>query len=251
MQSTLATGARRLLALSPTLRHSHPHAKSVFTTNTINTSNPMNNNLDTPGSLSDLANRASPAGEVLKSTVLHKHFLTLRCVQVKHSDGRVLDWDVIGQPKQNPAFATVFPYNTKTKTTTLLVEYAQGTNEFKYTFVAGGFEPHKHTSIEETALKELSEEARLTTSRLVRLLPDGHEGVAELKWAATKFVPFIALDPCVDTDPQPRDAEETIEIYRDVPLDKVEEIILQGNMMLPAVQTYFMAKSYLQKNNLL
>ena len=60
--------------------------------------------------------------------------------------------------------------------------YAQGPNKLLYTFPAGQWNRSKSASMEECARAELSEEAHLTGGEMIQLLPQGHEGVAELKW---------------------------------------------------------------------
>jgi hypothetical protein len=77
-------------------------------------------------------------------------------------------------------------------------------------------------SIQETAVLELSEEGRLTGGEMIRLLPDGHEGIPEVlalcsnclqvKWCQNKFIPFLCMDPIPDPNPLPRDAEGIIKL---------------------------------------
>jgi hypothetical protein len=74
----------------------------------------------------------------------------------------------------------VFPFFTKTKTTTVLLEYQQGINQIKYTLTAGAFDRKKHQTIVDTAKAELSEEANLKGGRMISLLPEGHEGIMEV-----------------------------------------------------------------------
>ncbi|KAJ3282383.1 hypothetical protein HK104_010922 [Borealophlyctis nickersoniae] len=137
------------------------------------------------------------------------------------------------------------------KTTTLIIEYAQGTNDLKYTLAAGGYERDKHASILDAAQCELSEECRLTAERWISLLPEGHQGIGEVKWSRNRFIPFVALDPVVDETPLARDYEELIEVCPDVTMEELDKIILRGDMMLPAVQTVLMAKDWLKKQGLL
>lgn len=51
-------------------------------------------------------------------------------------------------------------------------------------------------------------QAMLTGGQWVRLLPDDHAGLAEVKWCMNRFVPFLVIDPHHDVDPGSRDAEE-------------------------------------------
>jgi hypothetical protein len=50
--------------------------------------------------------------------------------------------------------------------------------------------------------------ARLTGGAWSRLLPDDHPGLAEVKWCANRFDPYLVIDPVRDGDPGSRDAEE-------------------------------------------
>lgn len=47
---------------------------------------------------------------------------------------------------------------------------------------AGGVDPGKHSSIDEAARAELSEECHLRGGTLTRLLPHDHPGIVEGKW---------------------------------------------------------------------
>ncbi|KAJ3412285.1 hypothetical protein HDV05_000996 [Chytridiales sp. JEL 0842] len=165
--------------------------------------------------------------------------------------GQVVEWDVVGHAAENPAFCVVFPFFTKTKTTTLLLEYMQGINRIRYSLVAGAFDRKKHKTISDTATSELSEEAYLTGGRMVCLLPEAHEGVMEVKWCRNRFIPFLCIDPEIDPNPLPRDAEELIQLERDVTMEELDEIIVSGDMSLTGTQTIVMAKAWLQKNGML
>ncbi|KAI8927839.1 hypothetical protein BC831DRAFT_451250 [Entophlyctis helioformis] len=177
----------------------------------------------------------------------YKRFLSVWSRRVRFADGREIDWDVAGHNTHVPTFATVFPFNTKTKTVRVIIEYAQGPNVMTYSLTAGGFDPNKHKDILETAQHELSEEARLHNGVWIRLIPDDHDGIPELKWCRNKFVPFLVLDADDDLTPRERDAEENIQVV-DLPLDDLQQHILRGLVMLPAVQTTLMATDWLKRN---
>lgn len=53
----------------------------------------------------------------------------------------------------------------------------------------------------------------LEGGELVELLPPDHPGIAEVKWCANRFTPFLCIDPVPAADPGARDAEEE---YMDV-----------------------------------
>ncbi|KAI9356078.1 hypothetical protein BD770DRAFT_420417 [Pilaira anomala] len=193
------------------------------------------------------------AAKIVNETVLHKRYITVWNRTTQFEDGRVIDWDVVGHDTPYPTFVVVFTFDTKKKTTCILKEYAQGTNEIKYTCVAGSYDQRKHQSVLEAAQHELSEEARLKGGEWINLLPANHspDGISELKWGKNRFIPYLCLDPIEDENPLERDAEEYIQVVKGVIIDHLESFITQGEMMLPSVQTSWMALSYLRKNNFL
>ena len=53
-------------------------------------------------------------------------------------------------------------------------------------------------------------------------------------------MPYLCLNPIADPNPLERDAEEDIQ-WMDISLLHLNELILKGEMSLPAVQTCLMA----------
>lgn len=72
-----------------------------------------------------------------------------------------------------------------------------------------------------------------------------------MKWSSNRFYPFLVIDPEIDTEPKQRDAEEFIELIPDQSIDSIEHRIFNGEMILASAQSYWMAKNYLQLNNLI
>ncbi|ORX49917.1 hypothetical protein DM01DRAFT_1409363 [Hesseltinella vesiculosa] len=197
-------------------------------------------------------NTQGTAAKVLVETISHKRFITVWNRQTEFDDGRIIEWDVVGHHTPYPTFVVVFAYNTTNKTTCILKEYCQGTNEIKYTCVAGSVDRRKHQSPMESAKYELSEEARLTGGDWVCLLPpEQQDGISELKWGRNRFVPYLCLNPEIDAKPRQRDLEECIQVVNDVPIADLKRFITKGEMMLPSVQTCWMALEYLAEQNLL
>lgn len=58
----------------------------------------------------------------------------------------------------------------------------QGPNQLVWCLPTGGYDPRKHASYEACARAELSEEARLAGGTWEPLIPEGHPGIAEVKW---------------------------------------------------------------------
>ncbi|KAF1805287.1 hypothetical protein FB192DRAFT_1362196 [Mucor lusitanicus] len=198
-------------------------------------------------------NTKGTAAKVVSEEIQHKRYITVWNRTTEFDDGRVIQWDVVGHSTPEPTFCVVFTFDTKTKTTCILKEFAQGTNEIKYTCVAGSYDRRKHASITQAAQHELSEEALLTGGQWINLLPSDYneDGVSELKWGKNRFIPFLCLDPIKDENPMARDAEEYMEVVHDVTIKDLKTFITRAEMMLPSVQTCWMALSYLEEHELL
>jgi hypothetical protein len=178
--------------------------------------------------------------EIVEQKETYKRYLTLQNRTVKFPNGKIIEWDVVGHStKHLPNFVVVFPFDLKTKTTTLIQEYCQGTNELLYTFASGGFDYGKHKTLEDCIRAEMSEEVNLKGGEIVNLLPEGHEGISEVKWCVNKFWPVLVIDPKIDHNPLPKDYEEYIIVHRNVSLERLEELILEGKLLLPSVQTAY------------
>jgi hypothetical protein len=104
----------------------------------------------------------------------------------------------------------------------------------------------------DSAQHELSEEAHLKGGQWIDLSPKEQPlGISELKWGTNRFVPFLCIDPIVDEQPLERDAEEYMEVVKDVSIADIKHFVTQGQVMLPSVQTIWMALEYLTENSLL
>lgn len=104
----------------------------------------------------------------------------------------------------------------------------------------------------QAAQHELSEEAHLTGGHWISLCPSSQpDGISEVKWGRNRFVPYICINPVVDENPKERDAEEYIEIIKDVSTDDFTQMVMRGEVMLPSVQTGWMAIEWLKENKYL
>ncbi|KAI3635267.1 hypothetical protein MIR68_006833 [Amoeboaphelidium protococcarum] len=179
-------------------------------------------------------------------------FLKVWHRKVQDPTGKVIDWDVCGHNStEYPTFAITFPFFTQSKETQLILEYSQGTNQLIHTFASGAFDRLKHGSIVECAKAELAEEMHLTGGQWVPLLPDGHEGISELKWGTNKFFPFLVIDPVADDNPPALDHEEFIIQQKKISIDSLHQMTVEGKLMLPAVQTAYMALDKLRRLGLI
>jgi len=190
---------------------------------------------------------------IVSEATVYSRYLCVIDRQVEFPNGKIIKWDIVGhQFNKDCVFVCSFPFDTKTKTTTLIKEWCQATNRLTFGLPCGHYDSKHHTSYQHAAECELSEEAQLKDAKWVKLLPEEKkEGIMEVKWCKNHFFPFLALDPIVDTTPLPRDQEEYINIYHNVSIDKVKEIIMSGEMQLHSVTTSFMALQYLEKNGML
>lgn len=101
-----------------------------------------------------------------------------------------------------------------------------------------------HKTLEGAAWAELSEEAHLCGGEMHRLLADS-ASIAEVKWCANRFTPFIVVGCGKDERPGTRDQEEFIEVER-VTVRRLREIMRSGEMMLPSITTAYWAFEWLE-----
>ncbi|RUS19782.1 hypothetical protein BC937DRAFT_86917 [Endogone sp. FLAS-F59071] len=232
-------------------------------------SNPASTPIDITSNTNELSiNTEGTAVTIIHDEKLYKRYLTVWNRRTRYADGREVEWDIVGHDIPTPTFVCVFTFDTKKKETCLIKEFCQGTNEVvsftrtessrhkvpltKYTCAAGAYDRKKHTSPLDTAQQELSEEARLTLGTWISLLPPAQpQGISELKWGRNRFIPYLVLDPIVDSAPLARDVEEYMEVRSGVPISKFREMVMRGEVLLPSVQTGWMAIEWLRKEGYL
>ena len=205
--------------------------------------------------------------KVHEEKLVSKRFLKYWHRKVEFPDGRVIDWDCVGESSPGPHFCVIFPYNSQTRKIRIIREYWQGTNEMGYSLASGGFDSKKHKSIGDCARMELLEEARLTISeeKLIPLIVKKNDesiesflfdstntfGIAELKWSRNRFIPFVCIDAQEDNENLGvLDDEELIHV-QDIGLEEWNKLILEGKVALPSVQTTLMALDYLQNQKII
>lgn len=179
------------------------------------------------------------------STILYKRYLTV-WNRVKNINGNNIQFDVVGRSGPYPNCVCIFPFNTHDSTVTIIKEYHQGTNEWKYGLPAGYFELEKHGDVLNAAQAELSEECKLTNGTWFNLLPEGY---SELKWVTNKVVPFLCINPVSDLNPKKQDVEENI-ILKKIHIRDLYSLIIQGKVSLTSTLTMLIAMNYLEKNTL-
>eukprot|EP00238_Polyblepharides_amylifera_P011671 CAMPEP_0196584240 /NCGR_PEP_ID=MMETSP1081-20130531/46346_1 /TAXON_ID=36882 /ORGANISM="Pyramimonas amylifera, Strain CCMP720" /LENGTH=234 /DNA_ID=CAMNT_0041905379 /DNA_START=280 /DNA_END=984 /DNA_ORIENTATION=- len=213
---------------------------------------------------------------VEKEEVVYSRYLTVFNRSVRFPDpatgkpGAVHEFDIAGHPRADFQFSVVFPFHPAPPAAsvpaastlngngggrrggevTVLREYCQGLNQFLYCLPTGGFDPKKHKNLEDCAIAELSEEAGLCGGSFIRLLPDGHPGIPEVKWSLNRFTPFLVLAPEKDHDPGEQDAEELIEVMR-IDVSRLKELMFSGDMQTPSIVTCSAALEHLEKMGLI
>ena len=188
---------------------------------------------------------------ITSETQAYKRYLTVFDRQITYPDGRTAAFDIVGHPRSSFQFAVVFVYWSERKRVTLLREFAQAAAGLVYNFPTGSYDAGKDTSLQQSAARELSEEAGLTGGTWHRLLDDDHPGILEGKWCSNRFTPFLVIDP-VQAEPQvaARDAEEHIEVI-EWTIEELRAAILRGELLTPSVQTAFSALAWLEREKLL
>jgi ADP-ribose pyrophosphatase YjhB (NUDIX family) len=190
--------------------------------------------------------------KILHQKELYSRYLSLYDRKIEFPNGIQVDYDIIGHKFNTTGyFVCVFPFDSKKKTTTIIKEFCQASNSMKYSLPCGHFDIKHHRDFKHAAECELSEEANLKSNYWIPLLPEGHNGILEVKWCVNKFIPFLAMDYQTDPNPMPKDKEEYIITINDLNINQLKEIILNGEMLLHSVQTSFMAINYLEKNHYL
>lgn len=183
--------------------------------------------------------------ELVSETLSYKRYQTVHERLVRYPDGREVSFDVVGTASRSSVF--VFPYNTTTRTATLLREYSPGIHGLTYGFVAGMYEPNKHASVEAAAYDELSEEAHLKHGTLIAL---NSSEISTDKYSTNSFNFFLSLDACRDEKPKNRDAEEFIEIYENIDVNQIGNMVKQGMFNTPSSLLALLAIDELRKRNL-
>ena len=177
--------------------------------------------------------------KVLNKTIVYDGWRKIIRKEVNMPQKKSVMFDVVttlGMPS-----ITVFIWDTKSATATLIQEYHPGVEKMMYGVVAGGFESHKHSSPMECAASELEEEAHLFTNKFIPLL--GHENVSIPfeKYSDNRLYPYLALDCTLVDHPKPLDEEEHITIHRNITYDELMELISNGEMNIISSYTAIMA----------
>lgn len=198
--------------------------------------------------------------QIVDDKVIHSRYLAVydRAVKFTRADGHesVLHYDIIGHPQCDFRYSVAFPFHPATPSSpaqvTLVQEYAQGPNCLWVCLPTGGFDPRKHSNLQQCAEAEMREEALLVGGEVVPLLPDDHPGQTEVKWCRNTFKPFLFIDPQPDPHGHAsRDAEEhTIQVFR-ATIPELRKLLHSGRMAMPSIYTAYLALEALQERGVL
>jgi 8-oxo-dGTP pyrophosphatase MutT (NUDIX family) len=128
----------------------------------------------------------------------------------------------------------IFPFDTTSKTLTLVSEFHPGPERFMYGLPAGCIEPHKHTSVLMAAEQELEEEAQLRAvdgKEYVSLLDDSESQFLPMdKYTDNGIHPYLVLDAQLVDNPRAQDEEENITVHRNMSYREVIGLIKTGSI---------------------
>lgn len=196
---------------------------------------------------------ASAKGKTENKREQSTDIASVRERKISLKDGSEATFSVFGRSDEDISIF-VLPYNTKTKRFTLIEEYHPGPNRKMIGLVAGMFESKHGSSLENAAIWELSEEARLKIgekTRLISLAPETLGGFSQDKYSSAHFRPFLALDCEVDERPRKRDREEDITVHRDVSAKELHKMLHTGKLNVPSTAFTLMGLSWLEMNHLI
>ena len=149
-----------------------------------------------------------------------------------NDDARVVVTQI--QDQRGAGAVIIFAWDSKIKTATIVREYMPGCHKVLGGLAAGIIEtcPDKHDSDELLAARhELEEECHLAGGTWHRLTDDSIT-VPMDKYVQTRITPYLVIDPVICEDPRELDAEEEIEIVRNVSADEILDMVKGGDMNL-------------------
>ncbi|CAM9739047.1 unnamed protein product, partial [Choristocarpus tenellus] len=186
--------------------------------------------------------------EVLSARNAYSGWRNIVKKDIRMPSGNIATFDVVDQAEPSVA---VFVWHTRSKTLTLIKEYAPGRESMMHGVVAGMYEVKKHAGPLEAAKFELEEEAHLTGGTWHSLTESLKTTVSADKYSTNEFFCWLCVDPEVTTTPRPLDAEEFIEIERGIALSEAMGMIVRGEMSVVSGFVTMLAMEKLQNLGLL
>lgn len=198
-------------------------------------------------SSSNETSAAAPIFHVVSEKMVYDGWRKVVKKEIIFPNKKSVIFDVI----TNQPAVSVFVWDSKSATATLIQEFHPGVEKLMFGVVAGGFEDHKHSSLLKCAVLELEEEAHLSTNTWIPLLQSGednHQGGVPFEKYANQFIhPYLALDCEKVSNPKPIDAEEYIVIHEKVTYRRIMEMIGKGEMNTLSAYTSLLAFNKLRE----
>ncbi len=178
---------------------------------------------------------ATPFHEIVKEEVVYSRWRSVIRKVVRLPKGITVDYDIIDQ--RGKGAVTIFAWDSKSKTATLVKEYQPGPHQYLIGCAAGMIDDDtddddsstkKHSNNPLTAaIYELEEELHLRGGTWYRLTS---KSIAMDKYCRTQITPYLVIDPDTVENPRPLDIEEEIEIIRGVTVEEIIKMIQDGCM---------------------
>lgn len=155
---------------------------------------------------------------------------------------------VWGHPRGNFSSVFVFPYDSRTRTCSVIRQYCPGTGRRETSLPGGRWDGSSSArggaDLLEAARTELRAEAGLDGGTWVALCPDGIPQDANSK---NRVHPFLVIDSQMN---MPLGGKDGVEVEHGVRLDEVMRRVYAGEMLGPAAMASMMALDKLNQLNL-
>lgn len=168
-------------------------------------------------------------GLTIREEVVFRGYRNIVRREVRLPNDHKVIYDVLTQKHLS---VVVFPWDSRSKTTTLVREYHPGPEKFLYGTVAGMYELNKHTSPLECGKHELEEEAQLQSNQWYELVDTAKTsmGMPFDKYSNNHFFPYLALDCESVINPKPMDDDEFITLQRNVTYSQLMDYMKTGQI---------------------
>ena len=184
--------------------------------------------------------------KILSRSTLHSGWRQVEVRKILNTaTNSTADFEVFSQ--KHPSAVTVLPFDTRTKTFSLVREYQPGSNRVMYGPAAGLVEELKHgSSPDRAAREEVLEECNLRNGTLVRL---SNAPIVHDKYSTTPFDMYLLLDGVKAGDERDRrDVEEKnmgLEAVHNIKCEELKRYLMEGDLNLVGVATVELACRHL------
>mmetsp|Transcript_28670 Transcript_28670/g.34924 ORF Transcript_28670/g.34924 Transcript_28670/m.34924 type:complete len:230 (+) Transcript_28670:11-700(+) len=165
--------------------------------------------------------------KLLSDKIVYSRWRSVIQRTIQLPSGEAVNFDIIDQ--RGTGAVLIFAWNSRTKTATLLREYNPAPCKILYGPAAGLIESKHGSDPLVAARHELEEELHLKGGTWY---PLNKKTVPMDKYVVTEINAYLVLDAEEVLDPRERDAEEFIEIVKDLTVDDIKDLIVNGEMNL-------------------